>query len=101
MINNETIVEKKPSILCTELDNEAVLLDLETKCYYGLNEVALEIWKLINGTRKINSISETICEQFEVTPEKAFSSVTKLLKEFENNGLVRIKSSSVNKPKKN
>ena len=101
MLNNETIVEKNPSILCTELDNEAVLLDLETKCYYGLNEVALEIWKLINGTRKINSIAESICEQFDVTHKKAFSSVTKLVKEFEDNGLVIIKSSSANKPKNN
>lgn len=100
MLSNESIVEKNSSILCTELDNEAVLLDLETKCYYGLNEVALEIWKLINGTRKINSIAENICEQFEVTPEKALGSVTKLVKEFEDNGLVTIKSSSVNKPKK-
>ena len=100
MLNNETIVEKNPSILCTELDDEAVLLDLETKCYYGLNEVALELWKLINGTRKINSIAESICEQFDVTPEKAVSSVTKLLREFEDNGLVIVKSSSVKKPKK-
>ncbi|OGL41331.1 MAG: hypothetical protein A3C43_11550 [Candidatus Schekmanbacteria bacterium RIFCSPHIGHO2_02_FULL_38_11] len=98
MLNNESIVEKNPSILCTELDNEAVLLDLETKCYYGLNEVALQIWNLINGTRKINSIAENICKLFEVAPEKALGSVTKLVKEFEDNGLVTVKSSSGNKP---
>jgi len=101
MVDGETVVSKNPTILCTEIDNEAVLLDLETKCYYGLNEVALEIWKLINGIRKINSIAENICEQFDVSLDKALDSIIKLIKELKDNGLVTAKTSSQKKSKKN
>ncbi|OGL38424.1 MAG: hypothetical protein A2042_00560 [Candidatus Schekmanbacteria bacterium GWA2_38_11] len=100
MVDNETVVSKNPSILCTELDDEAVLLDLETKCYYGLNEIALEIWKQIDGERKINSIVGNICEKFDVTPDKALSSITKLIKGLEENGLVTTDTSNPKKSKK-
>jgi len=100
MLDTETVVSKNPTILCTELDDEAVLLDLDTKCYYGLNEIALEIWKLINGERKINSIAEDICEKFDVTPDKALISINRLVKELEENGLVTTDTSNPKKSKK-
>lgn len=99
-VDTEMVVSKNPSILCTELDDEAVLLDLDTKCYYGLNEIALEIWKLIDGERKINSIMENICEKFDVTPDKALSSITRLVNELEENGLVITDAANPKKSKK-
>jgi len=100
MFDTETVVSKNPTILCTELDDEAVLLDLDTKCYYGLNEIALEIWKLIDGERKINSIAEDICGKFDVTPDKALISINRLVKELEENGLVTTDTSIPKKSKK-
>lgn len=93
MITKNTIPVKNPSILCTELDEEAVLLDLNTKCYYGLNEVALVIWGLIDGEIKVDGIVENICSKFDVTPQNAMKSVVRLLEELNGNKLINFKAS--------
>ncbi|RMF95329.1 MAG: PqqD family protein [Candidatus Schekmanbacteria bacterium] len=94
MIDEKSIPSKNPSILCTELDEEAVLLDLKTKCYFGLNEVALFIWKLADGKRNVSDIVDEICKNFDVEPSTALNSVKGFLKKLNDNNLVFIDASS-------
>ena len=42
-----TRVIRNPAVVCTDLDDGAVLLDLDTTAYYSLNRTAVGIWKLI------------------------------------------------------
>jgi coenzyme PQQ synthesis protein D (PqqD) len=36
-----------PAVLCEELDGEAVLLNLDDDRFYGLDDVATRMWKLL------------------------------------------------------
>ena len=94
MINEKTIPSKNPAILCTELDEEAVLLDLKTKCYFGLNEVALHIWNLTDGKRSVSEMVDEICEKFEVDSPAALKSVVGFLSKLSENNLVYVDASS-------
>ncbi len=46
MIKNYIINE--PSVVCEEMGNEIVVINLETGCYYNLNQAATVIWHLIS-----------------------------------------------------
>lgn len=94
MINEKTIPLKNPSILCTELDEEAVLLDLKTKYYFGLNEVALHIWKLTDGKKSVSEMVDEICEKFEIDSSAALKSVIGFLSKLSENNLVYIDASN-------
>ena len=72
------------------IDNEAVILDLESGVYYSLNEVGATIWSLCDGNRSIKGITTAICEEFEVEKEMAEKDILELLNDLTREGLVII-----------
>lgn len=70
-------------------DGDGVLVDLETKRYYQLNESAMMVW---TGLEKGQAIAEIVTEMtvtFEVSPEHAVKSVERILRDFQANNLLR------------
>ena len=68
---------------------EGILVDLNTKQYYRLNETGSLIWR---GLEKGNTVEEIVSEiqnSYEVSSEHARASVEKLLLNLETNKLVR------------
>jgi Coenzyme PQQ synthesis protein D (PqqD) len=63
-------------VIFTDLDGaEGVLVDLNTKQYFQLNETASVIWRgLIKGT-PVDDIAREMTEVYDVTLEHARSSV--------------------------
>jgi hypothetical protein len=80
--------KKNPSVVCTELDDGAVLLDLDTKYYYNLNETGLRIWQIMEESQDLTEIADKLSNEYEVDIEKAKSSVLKLVGDLEKDGLI-------------
>jgi len=67
-------------IICTEFDGgEGILVDLNTRKYYELNETALLVWKGLEKGFGINDIVAKVIAEYDVQPEHARSSVEKLI----------------------
>ncbi len=80
--------KKTPSVVCTELDDGAVLLNLDTKYYYNLNETGLRIWQIMEESRDLTKIADKLSNEYEVDIEKAKSNVLKLVEDLEKDGLI-------------
>jgi len=63
-------------VIFTDLDGaEGVLVDLNTKQYFQLNETACLIWRgLLKGT-SVADIAREMTDAYDVTPEHAQASV--------------------------
>ena len=83
-------IKAEHEVVFTELDKDAVLLNLTTKMYYTLNETGLRIWQLAENDLTVKEISEKLQEEFDVTPEKANESVLNLITELISEKLVRV-----------
>ncbi len=57
------------SVLSTELQNEGVLLNLETGEYFGLDEVGMEMWKILRANGDVDEARAALLEQFDVTDD--------------------------------
>ncbi|GIW46960.1 MAG: hypothetical protein KatS3mg078_0837 [Deltaproteobacteria bacterium] len=89
---------KNPSVLCTELESGAVLLNLETKCHYKLNQTGLRIWQLIDEFSNPIDIAQKLAEEYAVDKEKTITSVVKLIKELQKEEIILLdKTSKENK----
>ena len=76
-------------IVFTEFDGaEGILVDLDTKKYYQLNETAMLIWKGLEQGRSSQDIADELVTNYEVTPEDALQNVEVVLKKFEPYKLV-------------
>ena len=76
----ETKLIRSDQIICTEFDGgEGILVDLNTKRYYQLNETALLVWKGLEKGSGIEEIVAAVVAEYEVQPEHAKSSVENLM----------------------
>jgi len=67
-------------VVYTEFDGrEAVLVDLNTKRYYTLNETAMIVWRGLERGQTTADIAREITERYEVTTEHAVASVERLV----------------------
>lgn len=67
-------------IICTEFDGgEGILVDLNTKRYYELNETALLVWKGLEKGLGIDDIVAEVMDEYDVQPDHARSSVETLM----------------------
>jgi len=76
-------------VIFTDLDGvEGVLVDLNSKKYYRLNETASLIWRGIQQRLPLSDIAEQITERYDVSLEHANSSIQTALRDFEAQKLV-------------
>jgi hypothetical protein len=67
-------------VVFTEFDGgEGVLVDLNTKKYFQLNETAMFVWRRLEKGQHVNEIVGDMMAEYDVTPEHAQESVRKLL----------------------
>ena len=78
------------AVVFTQLDDgEAVLLDLQTKQYYTLNETGSQIWDHFKENRSLDEIAAALTETFDVGAEAAKEHVVAFLEELHHEGLVQ------------
>lgn len=78
----------KPTVVCTELDDGAVLLDVETKYYYHINESSLHIWNGYRQNKQVPQIVDSLLDSFKVDEKDAFDSVVQFTHRLEKEGLI-------------
>lgn len=64
-------LSKHPEVVCTELEEGAVLLNLETRSYYSLDRVGLDIWNLIDFVDDPAALARRLLRSYEVGEESA------------------------------
>ena len=76
-------------IVFTEFDDtEGILVDLNTKKYYQLNETATLIWKGIANKAPIVEIANSLTTCYEVTPEAAQRNVQAIVQQLQDYKLI-------------
>ena len=77
-------------IVFTEFDDcEGILVDLNTKKYYQLNETAMLIWKGLEQGLGKHEIANQIVDNYEITPGDALRNVDEIVRKFQMYSLIR------------
>jgi PHD/YefM family antitoxin component YafN of YafNO toxin-antitoxin module len=86
---NATNVLPSKHVVFTDFDgDEGILVDLNTKKYYQLNETAMLVWKGLENGKSVAEITEEVANEYEVTIDHATRSVERLLTNFQSYKLV-------------
>ncbi len=80
--------KKHPEVVYTDLEDGAVLLHLETKFYYSLNEVGQAIWRMIDSVESSDEMTQKLLEEYEVEADRATKSISRFIKELQREKLV-------------
>lgn len=77
-------------VLIQEVGGEAVLLDLNSERYFGLDPVGTRIWALLAEHDSLKAIADTLCDEFDAEPERIRGDLLILLNELAKAGLVKV-----------
>ena len=82
------IVTIPEEVLSREVNGETVILDLNSECYFGLDEVGTRIWQLSKIHKNVQAVYALILEEFEVDEVTLAKDMKVLIDELLDKGLI-------------
>jgi hypothetical protein len=78
------------SVLVRELSGEAVLLDLKSEMYFGLDEIGYRMWTLLTTSDSIGSAFEQLLSEYAVEPDELQEGLDALIGQCTEHGLLQL-----------
>ena len=89
MIERTRSLAVNESVVAAELDEEMVLLNVETGIYYGLDPVGTRIWSLLADGAVEDEIVARLGDEYEADPSQIRADVVGFVGALMAKGLVR------------
>jgi coenzyme PQQ synthesis protein D (PqqD) len=77
-------------VVFRELDGEAVILNLESGMYFGLDEVGTRIWQLLDTHHSMRRTLEALEAEFDAPTERLASDLTRFVEALRSRGLLAL-----------
>lgn len=78
-------------IIWRVIENQAIILDLETGFYYNLNRIGSLIWQSLAEGENVNNTLNKIKRSYNVPDQKLKKDASELIKDFVKEKLVEVK----------
>jgi hypothetical protein len=82
---------KPEDVLVRPLGAEAVLLNLASESYFGLDEMGTRMWEALLGEASIEAAYRNLSEEFDVSPERLREDLSRLVDSLVDAGLLEIR----------
>jgi len=86
------------NVLIRFLDQESVLLNLNTERYFGLDSVGTRMWQLVTSGPTIEAAYFQLIEEYDVDPDTLRCNLAELLDHLVENGLIATQPANVGTP---
>lgn len=77
-----------------DLDGEAVILDLASGVYFGLNAVGTRIWHLIEQHGRLDAVLDELCQEYDAARDELQRDLLDLVARLSDARLVELKPHS-------
>jgi hypothetical protein len=83
-------IRVKEKVVFRDLKGEAVLLNLETGVYFGLDSVGSRIWNLIQEHESLEKVLSILLEEYEVGKARCRKDLLEILAQMNEKGIIEI-----------
>lgn len=87
-IDSEVRPRRVQHVIAREGDREVLLLDVESGCYYTLNEIGGRIWELCDGASTVAEIVAALCADYDASPETIGEDAVELIQDLRREHLL-------------
>ena len=79
-----------PEALFQEISGEGVILDLKSASYFGLDEVGVRLWQLLQDDAGLQAACEKLLAEYDVEAAQLELDLLKLVGQLSDAGLVAV-----------
>lgn len=87
---DSSIVVAVQEQISSDLAGEAVILNLKSGVYFGLNEVGAKIWSLIQQPQSIQGLRDALLAEYDVEPEICDRDLLQLIQDLKAADLIEV-----------
>jgi len=91
-VTPQSIVCAGPQQVSRDLAGEAVLLQLKTGVYYGLDEIGAFVWTRMQKPIAVSELRDAMMAEYDVTAERCETDLLALLNRLLSEGLIELKN---------
>lgn len=91
-ISESTIIMAGTDPVASEMANEVVILDPKSGMYFGLDQVGVRIWELIQEPKSVKDIRDTILEEYDVEVDRCEQDLFGLFRAMSDHGLIEYRN---------
>ena len=77
-------------VIFRELDGEAVVLNLDTGIYFGLDAVGTRIWRLLEERKPLKTVLDTLVDEYDAPPERLRNDLLAFVERLTGKGLLSL-----------
>ena len=90
MITENSIIRLNTQTISNDLQGEAIILQLETGNYFGLEGVGNFVWNCLQSPRSVAEIRDAILNEYEVEAGRCFADLMNLLQDLAARQLIEV-----------
>jgi hypothetical protein len=83
-------VTSAPDVMLRIIGDEAVILNLKSELYLGLDPVGTRMWTVLQSSPSIQAAHASLLDEFEVEPERLRQDMDMLLDQMLEQGLIEL-----------
>jgi len=91
-VTAETTIVAVEDAISTTIDDEEVILNLETSTYHGLNAVGSDIWQQIQQPVTVDELVADLRMEYDIESERLRADVRQFVSNLHESGLVELRS---------
>jgi hypothetical protein len=83
-----SVPRRQPHVVARRLRDAGVLVNLKTNDIFELNDSAMRVWELVDGTATVSAIAATLVDEFDVAADTAEKEAAAILETLTVQGVV-------------
>lgn len=86
----DTRIQRSETALSSPVADEMVMFDTAHGKYYGLNDIAVAIWKRLEEPVTVREVCDSLIAEFDVSPDQCREDVVAFLTRLKDKDLIRV-----------
>ena len=90
IITDTTRLRRKPGLVAADVADDAILLDIDSGCFFQLNRTGAKIWALVAEPRDFGAVCERMAGSFRIDPDTCRREVGEFVTELLERGVLEV-----------
>jgi hypothetical protein len=90
MLTLNSIIQRDSEVLAAEADKDLIVVSIATGSYYGLSDVAQDIWEAIEQPKRIADLIDDLTATYRIDSSSCREQTLSFLEALHEEGLLRV-----------
>src|SRR5262249_25027318 len=91
MLTLNSIIQRNPEVIAAEADQDLIMVSIATGYYYGVSDVAREIWDAIESPKRVANLVNALTAKYNVDTSSCEEQLLSFLEALLSEGLLQVK----------